>query len=57
MRHFPPHLKGEVCLSGEVEKHGIGVCQSPWVKAELSFNLVEGQLYLLTYVNEYRGGP
>lgn len=29
----------------------------PLVKVELSFNLVEGQLYLLTYVNEYRGGP
>lgn len=34
-----------------------GTYRSPWVKVELSFNLVEGQLYLLTYVNEYRGGP
>lgn len=33
------------------------MCRSAWVKVELSFNLVEGQLYFLTYVNEYRGGP
>lgn len=33
------------------------VCRSSWVKVEVYFNLAEGQLYLLTYVNEYRGGP
>lgn len=31
--------------------------ENVWVKVEVSCNLVEGQLYLLTYVNEYRGGP
>lgn len=32
-------------------------CASTRLGQELSFNLVKGQLYLLTYVNEYRGGP
>lgn len=34
-----------------------GSAEEPWVKIELYFNLVEGQLYLLTYANECRGGP
>lgn len=40
-----------------LKKLCVRVRRSAWVKVELSFNLVEGQLYLLTYVNEYRGGP
>lgn len=56
VRHFSAALKGRNVPSVGGPNRG-GVRRSPQVKVEVSFNLAEGQLYLLTYVNEYRGGP
>lgn len=47
-RHFP--LRKKVPFGGRRFRFSAGcVCQSAWVKVDLSFSLAGGQLYLLTY--------
>ena len=57
VRHILLRKRGRRVPFFSSEKLCSRVRRRAWVKVELSFNLVEGQLYLLTYVNEYRGGP